>query len=277
MDSFTLDDDVELTGKVIARFSYKGMEQPVTSWVDMYQKVLKLLHSEDKSVLSGLAYTSDDTVELSLHVSHTNAAFSKCVEIDTGIYIWTNINTQYKVNTLRKFFALYGADPEDLVFYMRDDAEEESAIVGTRYEIRKKYWQFALPDIQAAHADTGSFSNVTRTKENWLAGFFGFGGCSINCVANFDCARVEMYFGTNDKMLNKKLFDAVAAHRTAIESVIGTAVWDRGDDKKSSRIYVELNSVSINQEIDWPRMRKFHAEMSKKIYNAIIPYILNEA
>ena len=277
MDSFTLDDDIEFTGKVIARFSYKGIEQPVTSWLDMYQKVLKLLHSGDKSVLSGLAYTSDDTVELSLHVSHTEASFSKCIEIDDGIYVWTNTNTQYKVNTLRRFFVLYGADPEDLVFYMRDEAEEESAIAGTRYETRRKYWQFALPDIQAAHADTGSFGNVTGSKENWLAGFFGFGGCSINCVANFDCARVELYFGTNDKALNKKLFDAVAMHRTAIESAIGLVVWDRGDDKKSSRIYVELSGASINNETDWPRMRKFHVEMSKKFYDAIVPHILNEA
>lgn len=278
LDSFTLDDDVEFTGKVIARFSYKGMEQPVTSWTDMYQKVLKLLHSEDKSVLSGLAYTSDDTVELSLHVSYTESAFSKCIEIDNGIYVWTNTNTQYKVNTLRKFFALYGADPEDLVFYMRDEAEEDSVIVGTRFETRKKYWQFALPDIQAAHADTGSFSNVTGSKENWLSGFFGFGGCSISCVANFDCARVEMYIGTNDKALNKKLFDAVVAHKSDVEAAVGTTVlWDRGDDKKSSKIYVELKGISVNNEIDWLRMRKFHAEMSKKIYDAIVPYILNEA
>lgn len=278
LDSFTLDDDVEFTGKFIARFSYKGMEQPVTSWVDMYQKVLKLLHSEDKSVLSGLAYTSDDTVELSLHVSYTESVFSKCIEIDNGIYVWTNTNTQYKVNTLRKFFTLFGADPEDLIFYMKDETEEASTIVGTRFETRKKYWLFALPDIQTAHADTGAFSNVTGSKENWLSGFFGFGGCAISCVANFDSARVEMYIGTNDKALNKKLFDAAAAHKSEIEAVIGTTVlWDRGDDKKSSRIYVELNGVSVNNEIDWPRMRKFHAETSKKIYDAIVPYILNEA
>ena len=28
-----------------------------------------------------------------------------------------------------------------------DESEEDSAIVGTRFETRKKYWQFALPDI----------------------------------------------------------------------------------------------------------------------------------
>lgn len=98
-----------------------------------------LLHSEDKSVLSNLAYTSDDSVELAAHVSNDASAFSKSVEIEKGVYIWTNMNTQYKINTLRKFFISYGKDPEDLVFYMKDEAEEESAIAGTRYEVRKKY------------------------------------------------------------------------------------------------------------------------------------------
>lgn len=276
LDSFTLDDDVEFTGKTIARFGFKGMEQPVSSWVDMYLKVLKLLHFEDKSVLSRLAYIDDDNVELSIQVSYTESSFSKCAEIDNGIYIWTNTSTQYKINTLRKFFVLYGADPEDLVFYMKDEAED-SAIVGTRLDIYKKYWQYALSDIQAAHSDTGVFGNVTKSQRNWLSGFFGFRGCSISCVANFDCARVEMYIGNNDKALNKKLFDAVAVHKSEVVATMGTTVlWDRGDDKKSSRIYVELNGISVNNEADWSRMRKFHAEMSKKIYDAIVPYILNE-
>ena len=276
LDSFTLDDDVEFTGKVIARFGYKGMEQPVTSWVDMYQQVLKLLHSDDKSVLSSLAYITDDSVELALHVSNTESAFSKCVEIDTGIYIWTNTSTQYKINTLRKFFVMYGANPEDLVFYMRDDLEEESAIAGTRYETRRKYWAYALPDIQEAHADTGCFSGCSGSKENWISGFYGVSGCSVSCVANFDSARVEIYIGTNDKELNKKLYDIAYSHKTEIEATIGSAVlWDRGDDKKSSRVYMELKGVSVNNEIDWPRMKKFHAEMSKKLYAAVVGFIVN--
>ena len=68
------------------------------------------------------------------------------------------------------------------------------------------------------------------------------------------------------------------ANKAQIEATIGmAALWDRGDEKKSSRVYVELNDVSVNNEVDWPRMRRFHAEMSKKIYDAIVPYILNEA
>jgi len=275
LDSYTLDDEIDFTGKVIARFSYKGMEQPVTSWTDMYQKVLMLLHSEDKSVLSNLAYTSDDSVELAAHVSNDASAFSKSAEIEKGVYVWTNMNTQYKINTLRKFFVSYGKDPEDLVFYMKDEAEEESAIVGTRYEVRKKYWEFALPMIQEAHADTGCFSGSTGSKENWISGFYGIGGCGVNCVANFDGVRVEIYIGANDKAFNKKVFDKLYTYKDTIESDLGVnLLWDRGEDKKSSKIYYELKGLSINDEIDWPRMAKFHAEWSKKMYDTIVKRIL---
>ena len=276
LDSFTLDDDIDFTGKVIASFSYKGIEQPVASWVDMYQNVLKILHSNDKSILSGLAYANDDSVELSLHISNTESAFSKCAEIDSNIYVWTNTGTQYKINTLRKFFLLFGANPEDLVLFMKDAQEEEDEIVGTRFETRKKYWSFALPDIQAAHADTGCFSGCTGSKDNWISGFYGVNGCCVACVANYDCARVEIHIGTNDISFNKSAFDSLCSNKVQIEDAIGTSVfWDRGEDKKSSRIYVELNGVSINNEVDWLRMKTFHAEMSKKLYNVIVPFILN--
>ena len=53
--SYTLDDDVNLSGRLIARFSYKNTEQPVTSWVEMFQKVLQILYAEDKNVITKLA------------------------------------------------------------------------------------------------------------------------------------------------------------------------------------------------------------------------------
>ena len=276
LDSFTLDDDVEFTGKTIARFSYKGMEQPVTSWVDMYQQVLKILHAEDKSVLSGLAYTTDDSVELALHVSSKESDFSKCIQIDNNVFVWSNTSTQYKITTLRRFFSMYGADAGDLVFYMKDDQDDDSSIEGTRYEIRRRYWQFAIPLVQKAHEETGCFSLVTKSKENWIAGSYGVSGCSVTCVANFDSARVEIYLGTSDKILNKKIFDAVFARKSVIESALSASlVWDRGEDKRSAKIAYELSGVSIANEDDWKRMASFHSEWSKKLYDEIVPIVLS--
>lgn len=48
MDLCSLDDDTNLSGRVIARFSYRRIEQPVASWIEMCERVMKMLHAEDK-------------------------------------------------------------------------------------------------------------------------------------------------------------------------------------------------------------------------------------
>lgn len=120
-DICTLDEEIDLTGSKIVKFSYKNIEQPVKNWTEMYQSVLKMLHSEDKSILIKLAANSDFNTELSLHVSNKNEDFTKCSEIDDGIYVWTNTSTQYKINTLKKFFKRYNADPSELLFFLKTE------------------------------------------------------------------------------------------------------------------------------------------------------------
>ncbi|WP_302812132.1 type IV pilus modification PilV family protein [Victivallis vadensis] len=45
---------------------------------------------------------------------------NKYLEIGDGIYIWTTTNTQSKLSGLKRLFKLYGEDPSDLAFYLRD-------------------------------------------------------------------------------------------------------------------------------------------------------------
>ena len=137
LDSYTLDDDTSLSGRLIASFSYKDMEQPVTSWVEMFQKVLRILYVEDKSIITKLAVSKEDNV--SLHFSTNETDFTKSAEIGDGIFVWTNTSTQSKLSVLNKVFKLYDADPTDLVFYLRDDNGDIEDEVGTRYELRRKY------------------------------------------------------------------------------------------------------------------------------------------
>lgn len=94
------------------------------------------------------------------------------------------------------------------------------------------------------------------------------------CVANYDSARVELYFGKAKKEDNKKAFDAVILHKVAIENSLGVKLnWNRGDDIKSSKIFYQINDVSIENETDWLQMAKFHAQWSKKFYDIIVPYL----
>lgn len=278
MDSYSLDDDVELSGRDIVRFGYKNTEQPVTSWIDMMEQVLKILHAEDKSVLSRLAYSKGETNDLDAYVSNKPQDLRNALEIDTDIYVERNTSTSTKISMLRKFFKAYGANEEDLVFYLKDVNDDGSAQeAGTRYELRRRYWAFALPYIQQAHDDGtghGCFSGCTTSKENWLSGFFGIGGFNLACVANYNKARVDLTLAHSNKERNKEAFDYLYSHKSEIEAVLGTQIsWQRSDDTKGSYIVIRLEGVSIENEADWTQMAKFHAEWSKKFYDVFVPYL----
>lgn len=274
MDSYSLDDDVDLSGRDIIRFGYKNTEQPVTSWINMMEQILKILHAEDTSVLSHLAYTRDPENELSVYVSYNPSDLRNTLQIDADIFVERNTSTTTKISMLRRFFKAYGANPEDLIFYLKDKDADNAAEEGTRYELRRRYWNFALPYIQQAHGEQGSFSNCTGSKENWLNGFFGIGGFSISCIANYNMARIEMYLGNSSKDRNKEAFDYLSAHKADIEEALGAPLnWNRLNDAKASTISVILNDVSIENETDWTQMAKFHAEWSKKFYDVIVPYL----
>lgn len=175
---------------------------------------------------------------------------------------------------------MFGIDPSELVFYLRDEDESsvEEEVAGSRYDVRRKYWTFALEYIHKAHHEKGSFSNVHASKQNWISGFFGVSGFNICCVANGDSARVEIYMGNARKEYNKAAYDKLMSFKETIENDMGVSlIWKRGDDVKSSKIYHEIRNVSIENETDWIQMAKFHAEWSKKFYDVIVPYLLTSS
>ncbi|MCI8650674.1 MAG: DUF4268 domain-containing protein [Anaerotruncus sp.] len=275
LDSYTLDDDISLSKRQIVSFRFKNIEQPVTSWIDMYEHVLRILHAEDKSILAKLAYTTDENVELAPYVSEHGDNLRRYRKIDSNIFIERNTSTDLKLSLLRRFFKLYNEDAIDLVFYLKSnedtpDAEPSSAL----YQLRKSYWTYALPVIKKAHKKGELYAHVSPSKDNWIAGFFGVGGFSISCVANFDSARVELSLSKSDKSRNKTVYDSLFQHKDAIEQALGVSLrWLRNDEINSSSIAYILDNVSIKNETDWFRMANFHAEWSKKFYDVLTPYL----
>lgn len=274
-DSFTLDDEnVELTGRDIVKYSYLNSEQPVASWADMMEHVIKYLHQKDKSVLSGLAYSQSSATDLAAYVDTKPDNMRSPFKVDENIYFEKASSTLVKISILRRLFALYNQDPMDLVFYLRDEDKEKVADE-SRYELRKRYWTYALPIIQQAHSHRGSFSNVYPGTSNWCSGYFGVGGFCISCVANYNEAWVALWMSSSDAAKNKKGFDLIYAHKDEIEHEINNydLSWARADEYKASWISYSLKGVSITREEDWPRMAKFQAEWSAKIADAMIPYL----
>lgn len=276
LDSCTLDDEISLSGRLIARFSYKNTEQPVTSWIDMFERVVKMLHTEDPTVLSKLAYADAESVDLAVYVSTSKDALRGYSEVEDGLYIEKNTSTWLKVSILRRLFKLYNVDPSDLVFYLRDENEAADSTMDAneKQAIRKRYWAYALDAIHAAHADNGSFSNVGPSSQSWISGYFGISGFSITCTSYSGFSAVELYLGKSDKEQNKEAFDFLVGRKEEIEqSLSAMLTWSRGEEIKSSKIYLRLQGVNIENENDWPRMARFHAEWSRKFYDVIVPYL----
>lgn len=126
-DFCTLDDeDIDLTGRSIAKYSLQNVEQPVSSWSSMFEQVVKFLHEKDKSVLFGLVHAPDEDSALSAILSGTEDGMRVPLKIDGGIYVEKNTSTAYKISLLRRLFARYEMNPEDLVFYLKDADSADS-------------------------------------------------------------------------------------------------------------------------------------------------------
>ena len=132
----------------------------------MFEHVVKFLHQKDKSILSGLAYSGSST-DLANYVSSTEEGLRSALKIDDHIFMERNTSTALKMSILRRLFALYDADPMDLVFYLKD-TESEKVAEASRYEIRKRYWTYALPLIQKQHAHRGTFTNCSPKAASCL-------------------------------------------------------------------------------------------------------------
>ena len=120
-DSCTLDDETfDLTGRGIARYSYLTIEQTVKNWTDMFEDLVKFFYQKDKSVLISLAYKKKEDTVLAVYVRNNKSDLRSALKIDKNLYIEKNTSTAVKISILRRIFALYKADPMDLVFYLKD-------------------------------------------------------------------------------------------------------------------------------------------------------------
>lgn len=276
-NTVTLDDDVRFRGMLISGFVFRGVEQAALSWADMFDEVLRQLHSADKSVLAKLASARDPEIRLSQYFATSGAELREASELDFGIYYEKNTNTDIKVSILRELFRQFNIAQDDLVLIIREGTEDSksSKEVKAWRAMRRAYWSYALPHIKEINRDNGMFSGWNPGEENWACGFFGIGGVHISLIANYNCARVELCAIGTSKMSSKELFDELYLHKTEIESAlqVDTLHWNRGNDIKRARVFVQDDNLSINNKEDWERMVEFHATWSKKIYDVCVPYV----
>ncbi|MBQ9895705.1 MAG: DUF262 domain-containing protein [Synergistaceae bacterium] len=112
-DTCSLDDEFDLTNKTLKKFAYQDDEYSAKNWIDMFEQVVKMLHSEDRYILNNLADKPGY-----LFVSHNKDKFTNFIEIDSGLYVRGTTSTKDKISYLKKLFENYQRDPSDLIFYL---------------------------------------------------------------------------------------------------------------------------------------------------------------
>lgn len=166
-------------------------------------------------------------------------------------------------------------DAQDYVISMTNKAQEEISTeeeVKNRHKIRLRFWAEFLKAIKGKSV---LFQNSSATKDHWLvAGGTGITYVTFNLVITKTDASVQVNFGRTSQAENKTLFDALALHKAKIEQTFGEQLlWERMDDKKSSRVsHYKAGLNYFNQE-EWPEIISFLIEYVNKLEKAVKPFL----
>lgn len=127
----------------------------------MFEHIVKYLHQKDKSILMMLAYSKKENIDLASYISNVELVLRSALKIDDNLYVEKNTSTVLKMSILRRIFSLYKANLMDLVFYLKDLKMKKISDVN-RFEIRRRYWEYALPIIQEKIFIEGHLVDVTQ-------------------------------------------------------------------------------------------------------------------
>lgn len=123
-------------------------------------------------------------------------------------------------------------------------------------ELLKGFWSTLLPELKN---ETELFSKSSITKNEWMSCGSGIGLVVYELVVRQSYARIQFYISTESQDKNKEIFSFLFAKKDTIESKIEIdnvykLVWDKMNDKKASKIFLELPDVNVYNKENWPSM-----------------------
>ena len=120
VDTVTLEDDENLTGRNLISYSYGNVTEHETSaWVEMFIEVISQLYSEEPSKIRMLA--ADKSYEnIILSFAEQNSDWGK---ISSDVYVYKANSTAAKMRILNRLFDEYGKDKSELVFNLKPEEE----------------------------------------------------------------------------------------------------------------------------------------------------------
>ena len=164
-------------------------------------------------------------------------------------------------------------EAQDYIVRIREKAvkERQDRIdQGGRKALRKRFWDSLL---QLSADKTALFKNVSPSPDSWIATGSGISGLHYVYWLRQHTSSVRFII-EGDKATNKLRFDWLYERREQVEKVFGGPLrWDRCDDLKQSRLYVELSGGYRDPEENWPQTHAAMVDAMCRIVEAISPFI----
>lgn len=144
-------------------------------------------------------------------------------------------------------------------------------IIGVRYDKKEDFWRKFLA---VANTKMSLTQNLSPAKEYWLPIALGMSGVSLNLVASGKYVRSEIYINRGTFELNKKTFDQIITYKDDIENELGyPLIWERLDDKVTSRIKKQKDGLSLYNEEDHQVMINFLIESATEMHKVFKKYV----
>jgi len=142
-----------------------------------------------------------------------------------------------------------------------------------RYHVRKQFWTSLL---ELAKTKTKLHSGVSPGEYSWVGAGAGTRGLSFNYSVTQHGSSAELYIdrgqGSGDE--NERIFDALAAHKDAIESEFGEPLsWERLEGKRACRIAKRFSAGGYRDEEAWPVIQPPMVDAMVRLEKALRPFL----
>jgi hypothetical protein len=141
-----------------------------------------------------------------------------------------------------------------------------------RMTLRYQFWQELL---DRAKGRTQLHSGISPSKDGWISAGAGKSGVHLVYSAKQHAGRAAVILEFSDAEVNKRRFDVLSKYRSAIEGAVSfPLVWDRGNEKKTSYVRVELTTGGYRSDrTQWPEIQDEMITTMIELEAAVSPYM----
>ncbi|MCL7389009.1 MAG: DUF4268 domain-containing protein [Thaumarchaeota archaeon] len=133
------------------------------------------------------------------------------------------------------------------------EAGDKVREIAERHVKRLEFWKQLL---ERSGKKTDLFSNVSPSRENWIATGAGKSGLKYVYAILMDSARIELYIDREDPDENKKIFDELYKRKQEIEADFSEELeWQRLENRRASRIAKTVINKGLEDIDDWPEIQ----------------------